>query len=80
MNTPNILSETLELPALDGYPLTATLYHAPEPMAQLLIAGATGVPQGFSCRRVCRRERTTQPCPGCRSSTRPCRGRSPCCR
>jgi len=47
MNTPAILSETVQLPALDGYPLTATLYHAPEPVAQLVIAGATGVPQGF---------------------------------
>jgi predicted alpha/beta hydrolase len=47
MNTPTILSETFQLPALDGYPLTATLYNAPEPVAQLLIAGATGVPQGF---------------------------------
>lgn len=47
MSTPSILNETLELPALDGYPLTATLYHAPVPVAQLLIAGATGVPQGF---------------------------------
>jgi predicted alpha/beta hydrolase len=41
-NAPAILSETVALPALDGYPLTATLYHAPEPVAQLLIAGATG--------------------------------------
>src|SRR3990167_11439873 len=46
MSTPSILNETLELPALDGYPLTATLYHAPVPVAQLLIAGATGGPQG----------------------------------
>ncbi|MDM8350821.1 alpha/beta fold hydrolase [Pseudomonas sp. sp1636] len=42
-----ILGETVQLPALDGYPLIATRYHAPAPVAQLLIAGATGVPQGF---------------------------------
>ncbi|MDZ4334339.1 MAG: alpha/beta fold hydrolase, partial [Pseudomonas sp.] len=47
LNTPAILSESVALPALDDYPLTATLYHAPEPVAQLVIAGATGVPQGF---------------------------------
>ena len=46
-NTRAILSEAITLPALDGYPLTATLYHAPQPRAQLVIAGATGVPQGF---------------------------------
>jgi predicted alpha/beta hydrolase len=44
---PTILSEAVALAARDGYPLTATLYHAREPRAQLLIAGATGVPQGF---------------------------------
>jgi predicted alpha/beta hydrolase len=44
---PAILSESLSLCALDGYPLAATLYHAPNPQAHLLIAGATGVPQGF---------------------------------
>lgn len=44
---PTIRSETVPLAARDGYPLTATLYHAPQPRAQLLIAGATGVPQGF---------------------------------
>ncbi|MEX6501868.1 alpha/beta hydrolase family protein [Pseudomonas zhanjiangensis] len=43
----DIRRESLSLRALDGYPLTATRYHAPQPLAQLLIAGATGVPQGF---------------------------------
>ncbi|MBS7690946.1 alpha/beta fold hydrolase [Pseudomonas lalucatii] len=43
----SIHSETLRLPALDGYPLGATRYQAPRPVAQLLVAGATGVPQGF---------------------------------
>jgi predicted alpha/beta hydrolase len=46
MNAP-IRSETLPLLALDDYPLAATRYHAEQPRAQLLIAGATGVPQGF---------------------------------
>ncbi len=46
MNTA-IRRETLSLLALDDYPLTATRYHAERPLAQLLIAGATGVPQGF---------------------------------
>ena len=45
--TASIRSETLSLLALDDYPLTATRYHAEQPHAQLLIAGATGVPQGF---------------------------------
>lgn len=44
---PTILSETLPLAARDGYPLVATHYTAPDPQAHLLIAGATGVPQGF---------------------------------
>ncbi|MDX1722656.1 MAG: alpha/beta fold hydrolase [Pseudomonas sp.] len=39
--------EELSLNAGDGYPLRATLYHAAEPRARLLIGGATGVPQGF---------------------------------
>lgn len=42
-----IQTQSLSLTALDGYPLSATLYHAPTPIAHLLIAGATGVPQGF---------------------------------
>ena len=46
MNAP-IRRETLPLLALDDYQLTATHYHAEQPQAQLLIAGATGVPQGF---------------------------------
>ena len=46
MNTA-IRRETLPLLALDDYQLTATHYHAEQPQAQLLIAGATGVPQGF---------------------------------
>lgn len=46
MNAP-IRSETQPLLALDDYQLTATRYHAERPNAQLLIAGATGVPQGF---------------------------------
>ncbi|MES2820371.1 MAG: alpha/beta fold hydrolase [Pseudomonadota bacterium] len=46
-DNPSILSEALLLPARDGYPLGARLYHAPQPVAQLVIAGATGVPQGF---------------------------------
>ncbi|WXL26368.1 alpha/beta fold hydrolase [Ectopseudomonas mendocina] len=44
---PAIQSENLSLRALDGYPLAATRYHAANPQAHLLIAGATGVPQGF---------------------------------
>jgi predicted alpha/beta hydrolase len=43
----DILSESIQLQALDGYVLGATLYYAPQPVAQLLVAGATGVPQGF---------------------------------
>lgn len=46
MNTP-IRRETQPLLALDDYPLSSTRYHAERPQAQLLIAGATGVPQGF---------------------------------
>ncbi|WPC04739.1 alpha/beta fold hydrolase [Pseudomonas benzenivorans] len=46
-DNPSILSESLRLPARDGYSLGATRYHAPRPVAQLLVAGATGVPQGF---------------------------------
>ena len=42
-----IRRQELPLSALDGYPLRATLYHAPAPRARLLIGGATGVPQGF---------------------------------
>ncbi len=42
-----IRQERLDLTAADGYPLVATLYHAPQPRARLLIGGATGVPQGF---------------------------------
>jgi predicted alpha/beta hydrolase len=45
--SPNIRREELQLSARDGYPLRATLYHAPQPRARLLIGGATGVPQGF---------------------------------
>ena len=48
MNAP-IRSETQPLLALDDYPLAATRYFAERPRAQLLIAGATGVPQGFYC-------------------------------
>jgi len=44
---PTLLSETLPLAARDGYPLVATRYCAANPQAHLLIAGATGVPQGF---------------------------------
>ena len=44
---PTIHREELNLTAGDGYPLRATLYHAPQPQARLLIGGATGVPQGF---------------------------------
>lgn len=44
---PTIHREELNLTAGDGCPLRATLYHAPQPQARLLIGGATGVPQGF---------------------------------
>ena len=46
-DTQDIRREELQLAAADGYPLRATLYHAPQPRAHLLIGGATGVPQGF---------------------------------
>ncbi|PYC21860.1 alpha/beta hydrolase [Aquipseudomonas alcaligenes] len=46
-DTQDIRREELQLAAADGYPLRATLYHAPQPRARLLIGGATGVPQGF---------------------------------
>ncbi len=43
----SVRSEPLQLLAADGYPLQATLYSAIRPRAHLLVAGATGVPQGF---------------------------------
>ncbi|GIZ12674.1 alpha/beta fold hydrolase [Pseudomonas sp. NCCP-436] len=46
MTTP-VRRETLPLLALDDYQLSANRYHAEQPRAQLLVAGATGVPQGF---------------------------------
>ncbi len=43
-----LLAEKLELRAIDGYPLSAMRYRARGPeKARLLVAGATGVPQGF---------------------------------
>jgi len=43
-----LLAEKLELRAADGYPLSAMRYRARGPeKARLLVAGATGVPQGF---------------------------------
>ena len=43
-----LLAEKLELRAADGYPLAAMCYRARGPeQARLLVAGATGVPQGF---------------------------------
>lgn len=47
-NAALLLAEKLELRAADGYPLAAMCYRARGPeKARLLIAGATGVPQGF---------------------------------
>ncbi len=40
-------SQGITLHAADGYQLVATLYAATAPRAQLIVAGATGVPQGF---------------------------------
>lgn len=40
-------SEQFILPARDGYQLGATLYRAERPVGQLIVAAATGVPQGF---------------------------------
>ena len=41
-------AETLSIAARDGYPLTALRYAATAPRrARLIVAGATGVPQGF---------------------------------
>lgn len=42
-----VRTEPLQLLAADGYPLSATLYAAVTPRAHLIVAGATGVPQGF---------------------------------
>lgn len=42
-----VRAEPLQLLAADGYPLSATLYPAVTPRAHLIVAGATGVPQGF---------------------------------
>lgn len=46
-DTQPVNAERLTLTARDGYPLQATLYHAADPQAHLIVAGATGVPQGF---------------------------------
>lgn len=40
-------NDVFTLPALDGYLLGATLYPAEQPIGKLIVAGATGVPQGF---------------------------------
>ncbi|MGB3596689.1 alpha/beta hydrolase family protein [Pseudomonas neustonica] len=47
MNSETIASQALTLTAADGYPLSATLYPASQPIGQLLVGSATGVPQGF---------------------------------
>lgn len=44
----SVTTQTLSLQAADGYPLQATLYEPAGPYhAQLIVAGATGVPQAF---------------------------------
>lgn len=40
-------SRDLTVHALDGFPLAARHFPVPEPIARLVVAGATGVPQGF---------------------------------
>jgi predicted alpha/beta hydrolase len=49
-----VARQHLTLSAADGYPLVATLYTASAVpcRAHLLIAGATGVPQGFHGRAL----------------------------
>lgn len=43
-----MILHSMSMPALDGYPLRARLYEPEgEVRAQVLVAGATGVPQGF---------------------------------
>lgn len=42
-----ITTEELKLTASDGYPLAASLFHAPSPRALLLVGAATGAPRGF---------------------------------
>jgi predicted alpha/beta hydrolase len=42
-----VTTENLTLPAKDGYQLAATLYSAAQPRGRLIVAAATGVPQGF---------------------------------
>ncbi len=47
MSTKVIAPQPLTLNAADGYALSATLYPAAQPIGQLLVGSATGVPQGF---------------------------------
>ncbi len=47
MNSKTIVPQPLTLTAADGYSLSATLYSASQPIGQLLVGSATGVPQGF---------------------------------
>ncbi len=45
--TTTITPERITLITADNQPVTATVYPASAPKAQLIVAGATGVPQGF---------------------------------
>lgn len=42
-----ITEQTFTITARDGYSLTATRYEANHPIANIIVAGATGVPQAF---------------------------------
>ncbi|AQZ96426.1 alpha/beta fold hydrolase [Halopseudomonas phragmitis] len=44
---PQIRREDFRLLATDGYPLAASIYHAEQPKAHLLVGAATGAPRGF---------------------------------
>lgn len=48
LNTSNEINEQLfTITASDGYSLSATRFNAPQPIANIIVAGATGVPQAF---------------------------------
>ena len=46
-HTPDVEPMTDQVTAADGYRLAVRRYSAPDPRARIVMAGATGVPQGF---------------------------------
>ena len=46
-HTPDVEPMTYQVTAADGYRLGVRRYSAPDPRARIVMAGATGVPQGF---------------------------------